>query len=364
MQYQDNLTQQNVSDEITLKELFLKFREWWLYLLSKWVIIITAGIIGGIFGLIYAKYKKPSYKAEFTFVLEVGKQGPELGYAGLASQFGIGMATGGGSGVFTGNNLLPLMKSRFIIEQTLLRTININGKKQTLAEFYIEIKDLREKWSKTPLESVKFLPNSDPGNFSLEQNSIINELHATLIKDNLFIGNKIGETSILVLRVTSENELFSKYFAEALEEEVSDFYTETKIKKSSTNLAHLEHQADSVRNALYLAFKSVASFSDAIPHLNSTRQVIRVPSQQRQIDIQANQTMLLELIKNIETTKMSLREEMPIIQIIDRPVLPLPVERANLIKEILLWGFGISFLCLILLVCRRAISSILNWKQG
>ncbi|HQT24912.1 lipopolysaccharide biosynthesis protein, partial [Daejeonella sp.] len=272
VQNRDNLSNQNMSDEITLKDLFFKFRDWWSYIISKWVIILTAGFLGGFLGLIYAHYKKPVYTAEFTFVLEVGKQGPELGYAGLASQFGIGMPTGG-SGVFTGSNLLPLMKSRFIIEKTLLRAVNINNKKQTLAEFYIDINNLREKWAKTQLETVKFLPNTDSKRFSLEQNSVINSLHASLIKDNLFIGNKTGETSILALRVTSENELFSKYFAEALEEEVSEFYTETKIKKSSTNLAHLEHQADSVRNALYLAFKSVAAFSDAVPNLNSSRQV-------------------------------------------------------------------------------------------
>ncbi|HQT24911.1 MAG TPA: lipopolysaccharide biosynthesis protein, partial [Daejeonella sp.] len=81
-------------------------------------------------------------------------------------------------------------------------------------------------------------------------------------------------------------------------------------------------------------------------------------SQQRQIDIQANQAMLLELIKNIETTKMSLRDEMPLIQIIDRPILPLPVERPNLVKEVIVWTVGISFLCVIWLVFRRVISKV------
>ncbi len=31
-------------DEISLKEVILKIQEWWGYLLSKWVIILVAGI--------------------------------------------------------------------------------------------------------------------------------------------------------------------------------------------------------------------------------------------------------------------------------------------------------------------------------
>jgi uncharacterized protein involved in exopolysaccharide biosynthesis len=39
--------------------------------------------------------------------------------------------------------------------------------------------------------------------------------------------------------------------------------------------------------------------------------------------------MLMELIKNIEMTKMTLNQETPFIQVIDNPVLPLPVDRPN-----------------------------------
>jgi len=34
-------------DEISLKELMQKAREWWQYLLSKWLIILVFGLGGG-----------------------------------------------------------------------------------------------------------------------------------------------------------------------------------------------------------------------------------------------------------------------------------------------------------------------------
>ena len=65
------------------------------------------------------------------FVLEDEKSNGSLGGAiGLASQFGFDLG-GNGGGVFSGDNLLELMKSRSIIEKVLLTTVHIKGKKKT-----------------------------------------------------------------------------------------------------------------------------------------------------------------------------------------------------------------------------------------
>ena len=44
----------NNNDEISLKELLEKGKEWFHYLLSQWKIIVLAGIIGGVLGLTYS----------------------------------------------------------------------------------------------------------------------------------------------------------------------------------------------------------------------------------------------------------------------------------------------------------------------
>jgi uncharacterized protein involved in exopolysaccharide biosynthesis len=132
-------------DGISIKDLILKIGKWRKYLISKWKIILIAAIIGGAIGLVYAILKKTIYKAELSFALEDEKSSASgLGSAlGLASQFGIDL--GGGGGAFSGDNLLELMKSRSIVESTLLTPITIKGKTQTLAELYISFNDLRKK---------------------------------------------------------------------------------------------------------------------------------------------------------------------------------------------------------------------------
>ena len=137
-----------------MKELILKIREWWAYLWSKWLTILIAGLIGGALGLTYAFIKKPVYTAETTFVLEEGESGGGLGqYAGLASMMGIDLNSGGG-GIFKGDNILELYKSRRMIQETLLAKDTFNGKQQSLIERYIEFNKLRKGWDKSRCSKI------------------------------------------------------------------------------------------------------------------------------------------------------------------------------------------------------------------
>ena len=349
------------ADEISLKELILKLQEWYRYLLTRWVIIISIGIVGGGVGLAYAYSQKPVYTAELTFVLEGGTQGGGLAnYAGLASQFGINMGGGGGQGVFVGENLLALMKSRLMIEKTLLTTINVNNRRITLAEFYIDINKLRKKWAKEnpKLKDIRFLSGANPSKFTTEQNSLISSFHNALIGNNLFIDKQDKKSSIIALRVNSENELFSKYFAEVLAKEVSEFYVETKTKKSADNLRILQYQTDSIRRALTISMMGAATSADENPNPNSARQVLRVPFQRRQGDVLANQAILSQLVQNLEIAKMSLRTETPLIQVIDRPVLPLKKTTPDMLFSFIKWDIVVSFFVVVYLIIHRFLNSL------
>lgn len=121
-----NNSEQFDNDEISLKELVLKIKEWYQFLLTKWKLIILAAIIGGLIGFTYAYFQKPTYKAVLTFAMEEEKSGGGgLGGAlGLASQFGIDLGSSGG-GAFSGANLIELMKSRKLVEKTLLSPLKL-----------------------------------------------------------------------------------------------------------------------------------------------------------------------------------------------------------------------------------------------
>ena len=77
------------SDEISLKEFIMKIKRWALFILSQWKIILIAGIIGGILGIVHAWTTKPTYKAELSFVVENNDKSAGGGLGGaLASRQG------------------------------------------------------------------------------------------------------------------------------------------------------------------------------------------------------------------------------------------------------------------------------------
>lgn len=348
------------SDEISLKDLILKVKEWWSYLLSKWIIIFIAGIIGGAIGLTYAFLKKTIYKAELSFVLQDEKSGSGLGSAlGLASQFGIDFGGSNAGGEFSGDNLLELMKSRSMVEKALLTAVSINNKKETLAEFYIDFNNLRESWNDNPkLKNVRFFPNEDRSKFTLEQNSILGSFHKNLITNNLTVDKVDKKLSIISLSVKSTNELFSKYFVEVLAKVVSDFYVQTKTEKAVKNVAILQKQTDSVRRTLYAGISGVAVSADVNPNPNPLLQTLRVPSQRRLIEVQTNTAILNQLVANLEISKMSLLQQTPLIQVIDKPILPLDKEQTGKLRSLILGGVIGGFLMIILLIFNRFFKGI------
>ncbi len=341
-------------DEVSFGGLIRKFHILWKYLLSKWIFILIAGLIGGILGVAYAYIQKPKYRAKLSFALEEDKAGGGLGGAlGLASQFGLDLGNSGG-GAFAGENLLHLMRSRSMVERALLTETVVDGKKQTLAEMYIAFKNLREAWENTPLRNIQFLPGEDRSDFTRSQDSLLGLFHKELTSNILTVEKLDKKLSIIIVTVNSENELFSKYFTEALVNKVSDFYVNTKIKKSRDNLAILQHQTDSVRRALNSAISGVAFFEDINPNPNLSLRKLGVPSQLRAVDVEANSAILQSLVANLELSKVTLRKETPLIQIIDKPILPLEMLGTSKKTSLIVGGFIGGFLMIIFLIFRQS----------
>jgi len=340
------------NDEISLKELIQKMQEWIAYLKTQWKIIIGIAAIGGILGFVYASFQKPTYLATTTFVLEEDKGGGGGlgGTLGLASSFGLDLGGGGGS-LFSSTNIIELMKSRFVVEKTLLNPVIVADKEVSLADYYIQINELKEDWAKKPtLKNISFPINADRTKFNIQQDSILQTISADLKKNNLTIVQKDKKVTIISLTVKTENELFSKFFCEQLLKETSDFYIETKSKKSRLNVDVLQKQADSIRAELNTAITGVAVESDNVYNLNPAFNVKSSPSRRKQVDVQANTAILTQLVAQLELSKVSLRKETPLVQLIDRPILPLEKEKLGRLQSLILGGFLAGFMIMLYLV--------------
>jgi len=344
-------------DEISLREFFLEILVWWKYLLSKWLIILIAGISGGVLGLVYSYSQKPIYIAETTFVLDDDKGGAStLGrLGGLAGLAGVDLS--GGGGIFQADNIIQLYKSRSMIVRALFSPIDSNFKKGLLIDRYIEVYKLNKEWEEDPrLQDLSF--NIEKSN--RRQDSIVSLIVRDINENCLTVAKPDKKQSIISVTVRSIDEVFSKEFTEEIVSTVNRFYTDTKTKKSLQNVLLLQQKTDSVRTVMNGDIYRSVSTIDNTPNINITKQVLRVQTQKSQFNAEANKIMLEELIKNLEMSKLALSRETPLIQVVDSPVYPLEIERLGKIKAVIIGGFTFGFLISAIIIFRRMYNNLIN----
>jgi hypothetical protein len=335
------------ADEISLKELIAKAGEGWHYLLSKWIIILVFGLGGAAIGLAASLLAKPKYTAHLSFAL-VEKSSGGGGLADLASSFGMGSMLGGGSnGAFSGDNLLEIMQSPHTIDQTLLTPVDYQGKKQNLVEAYIQFNGLRDAWQKSvtnkELQTLSYPVGQKRETFTRTQDSVLNSIYNKIIKSNaLVIARKDKKLSFVNVNFTTQDEVFSKLFVEKLMAETYKFYKETRTAQSRANINMMQAKADSIKHLYESSLYRSAGYSQV--NINQALQFAAVPKIKQENNAQLYATVYTEVLKNLETLKLDLARETPIVQIIDTPRFPLDKERLGKGKAMATGGVVGGFL--------------------
>jgi hypothetical protein len=334
----------NNNDEISLRDLILKIKEMWKYLLSKWVTIVIVGVLSASLGLVYSLVKKTEYKAMLSFsVIEKSSSGG--GLSALAGQFGFTISSSGEE-VFSGSNMIELLQSRNLIERTLLSEVEPNGKRCRLIEYYRELNPPKDK--DLISKSISYPLGVDRGDFTRVQDSLLYALNQKITTKKLVIDKQKKDVNIINISFINRDELFAKLFTEKLISIVSEFYIQTKTKNIKGNLEMMEGRADSIRKEYEQALSDQAIYSDQ--NMNPARMSVMVERQKIQTKIQLTGTTYAELVKNIEILKLDLAQQTPLIQVIDAPIMPLEEERVGKAKGIVLGGFLGGFLIVVWLL--------------
>lgn len=325
--------------KLLLKELFQQAISWWKFLMSHWIIILIFGLVGASIGLTSSLLTKPKYTATLSFAL-IEKSGGG-GLADLASSFGLGGLMGGDNGAFSGDNLLEIIQSRYAIEQTLLTPVNYNGEKKNLVEIYIEINKLRNDWLKntknTELKNLSFPIGEQRETFTRTQDSVLYSIYNDIVSTKaLMVVRKNKKISIVNVTYVSTNEFFSKIFVEKLMDETYRFYSETRTLQSRSNINMMQAKADSIKNLYESALYKSAGYSQI--NINTALQFAAVPKIKQENNAQLYATVYAEVLKNLETLKLDLARETPIVQIIDTPRMPLKKSRLGKAKGIIYGG--------------------------
>ena len=336
-------------DSISFKDIINQVIIIFRYLLSKWLIILIAGIICGVLGILYAFFSKPTYSATLNFVLSSNSTSSG-GLMGLASQFGVNLGNDNDD-VFSGDNIITLMKSRRMVQHALFA--KPQNADRSLLNIYIKSEKLDEGWQKNERTEKAYPYPDDPSKMTMIQDSLFRTIYDELQKKWLDVSKPNDNESIYAVTTTSESDTFSYYLTKYLVDATSAFYIDTKTSTAKQNLDMLQHEADSLRNVLGGAITSAGSQTDYTFNLNPAYQVQRSGAQESQARAGALGQAYGQVLQNLELAKITLLKETPLYQIIDEPTLPLIMDKPSKLISLIVGGFlGGSLVCCFLVAAK------------
>lgn len=322
---------------------------------KKIFFIFFAILIGALIGLTYAMFQKPKYNATLTFVLEEGGTNGVGSFSSIASQFGIDIAGGSGGGAFQGDNIIELFKSRLLIENTLLKQY---ANQQNLADVFFEISDIKKDIENKGIDVNKISFN----NHNILTDSILMLMHQEILNKNIEVYRLDKKLSYINVSFKCPDQNFSKTFVDSLVSGVLSFYKETKTQRSKNSVDKLQNRADEILAQLNEKTYQAATQIDI--NVNPSRRIATVPSELKLRDKSVLLAMYTEVAKNLEIAKASLMQETPIIQIVDKPILPLEKIKTRKITGIFFGGICALIFTIFAIVVLGVIKSISTKRKN
>ncbi len=337
-------------DEIRLKDVILKIVYFKNLLKRNIVVILAVTFLFGVLGVVYSIFKTESFDADLTFVVDESQDSPSgLGMvSGLASQFGFNIG-GSSNGTFSQANIQELLISKRVVYQAILQNGTIDSKDDLLINHFLEINEYKKSWA-DEMSDFSFPPNLSE--FSFEHDSIMGIVYSDLI--NNYISTHLEEeSSIFKITSSSKNEQFAKLLVESLAQKIEEYYTKFQTAKSESTLSLLSIRADSVLGELKNAEYRYASHKDSNFGVQRAKGLIDEIRLKR--DVEILNIMYGEIVKNLELSKFTLINNKPLLNIIDRPNLPLEGDKISVVKAFILFSILGGFIICLYLIFRQVI---------
>lgn len=279
--------------------------------------------------------QKPNYEAKASFILtESNPSGG--GLSSLGAQFGIDIAgLTGKSGLFAGDNILDILKSRTIVEKVLLSKVDssLGSNSSTLIDLYLDFSQLKNKWKNISPELARIQFNSIDNNNIRLQDSVLYVVYKQIVKKNFNAERLNKKGSIILINSQSTNEQFSKLLTERTLKASRDMYIDIKTSNAQANVTRLEREADSLKKILNA--KSYQTASLMVADANPAYKQGLVPMELTQRDKTIAMSIYGELVKQLELSKWALAQQTPVIQILDMPKYPLEDNKFKFIVYLL-----------------------------
>lgn len=314
-------------------------------LVQKWWLFVIIGLAAGLAGIYYASKQKIMYQSKLTFALDGGDGTGVSGAASLASQFGISLGSGNNE-LFSGDNILEILKSRRLVEQTLLSVDTFDNKPVTFIQYFLDQKkDLNAK--ALPAKEISFPAGQPRSTFTYQQDSVLYDCYNKFVNSYIVADKPDRKFDIYEVNITNASEKLTKDFTDRLVAETNDFYIKICTQKAKQTLDILERRVQTMKGKVDSSLGGRAEMQDV--NLNPAFSAAAVPILKEQANIQVYSSAYAEMFKNLEIAKYQYLKQIPLMQIIDDANYPMKKIKVGKLKTAVVFAFVACFMTLLVL---------------
>jgi uncharacterized protein involved in exopolysaccharide biosynthesis len=261
----------------------------------------------------------PQYVSWATVLLPSNSGGNLGGLAGLASQFGVNVPTGGSADLSSPSLFPELLRSRTFAEQILDK------------EFYTK------KFDKD-LSLLSILTHGDEPP-EVGKDTLVTQALASL--ETILGFDQDPSSTFSVIKVTTSEPVFAKELAEVVLAELEALNRFYKSQTVNEKTEFISNRIASVKNDLESSEIRLKEFNERNRQISSPALQLELDRFTRDLEIQKG--IYLTLKQQLELAKIEEVQEASIVQILDKPQIPLEPSNKKLKLSVLLAGvLGLS----------------------
>lgn len=334
------------NENLSIENILIYFLGFIPFLKRNYKIVSIFTVIGFSTGLIVEVYRSTNSlkRVKIVFVLENESSNNSIGE--LASSLGLGNMSSNNS-LFSGENFKELLKTKTIYRKAILTKVKFGSKEDYFGNIFLQKSDLQKnEWSSLPADFFKHkFKTNNLDSLSEQDKNIITTISLYLNSNtDIFLDNP--KSTFQTLSVETRNDTLSYIWSKLYLKTITDYYIDTKTKKSKELLVIMEKRVDSLRSALYFTQGKLANYNDQNQQI--IFQKARVIADRLQMNSSQLQSLYFEAIKIYDNLKFSLVKESPLLTIIENtelPIIALPYKYGKIISIGTIVGFILG--CLI-----------------
>jgi uncharacterized protein involved in exopolysaccharide biosynthesis len=325
------------SDEIDLKDLIVQ-----LWKKRKFILMVTGVFL--LLGVFIAFTSPVKYTAESVILPQSNRQNSMGNLGGLASIVGVNM----GTAVMTEGSISTAIYPQILNSLPFIREImetpivveKSNGKEITLYEYYTHKKyketnvlEVVKKYTiglpgtlvsvfraSKDLQETNINKEITPNNTSIVQITNQEQAVFNVIRGSIQYGYNAKE-GVIKLGYTFPEPFAAAQVSEQLHKSLEKYVINYKTEKVQENLAFVEQSFAEARKDFLKKQANLAAFQDA------NRGLITATGRTTETRLRSEHdiafTIYNELAKQVEQTKLSVKEEKPVLTVINPVIVPL-----------------------------------------